>query len=124
MDGHDFDMVEAGALLDRVGMIAAGDRGFDSVEPGDPCMARFALSPAIGRGGRLSRPSNADDVRATFTAIEQIAGWIGRVLRIDFDNPEDLLALRGGVGELEGLLASCRRVLDDQLAALTYAEGE
>jgi hypothetical protein len=99
-DGHDFDMLRDGALLDRVGMIAAGDRGFDSVE------------------------SDANGVRAAFAAVAEVSGWISRVMRIDCGNPEDMHALLGGVAALEELLASCRRLLDDRAAALAYEAGE
>lgn len=110
-DERDYDMLGDGALLDRVGMIDAAVRGFDCAAPGEACVA-------------LSRDADANGVRATFTAIEQVAGWVGRVMRIDFDDPEGLHALLGGIAEIEGLLASCRRVLNDRQAQLEYEAGE
>jgi hypothetical protein len=84
-------------------------------------MAAFALSPAVGRGGRLSRPA---DLRATLSAICEVTGWLVRVARLGWDRPEELEAWRGAVTELEGLVASCRRVVDDRVAELEYEAGE
>ena len=99
-DDRDYDMLKAGALLDRVSAIDATARGFDCVEP------------------------DANEVRAAFAAIAEVSGWVSRVMRIDCDNPEDLHALLGGVAALEGLLADCRRLLNDRQAQLAYEAGE
>jgi len=113
------------ALLDRVAAFDRSRRGFDDAhDPAGAWLATHALGAAVGRGGRLSRPANDNDLVATLSAANEITGWLVRIARLGWDTHDELEAWRGAVTELEGLVASCRRVGDDRLAELEYEAGE
>jgi hypothetical protein len=117
--------IDIDIVLARVEAFDRARRGFDDAhDHAGAWLATHALSAAVGPGGRLSRPADDNDLAATLSAVNEITGWLVRVARLGWDRPEELEAWRGAVTELEGLIASCRRVVDDRLAALDYEAAE
>jgi hypothetical protein len=93
-------------VWDRVGAREPGHRGFDD----ESCwLPGFALRP----GGELQRPLVHEDVRATFSAIESLAGWTARTQLLDPADDWKRAQALVVAHELEDMAHALRVVLND-----------